>query len=193
MDLSTQRAALLDLTGKLLGVPCMWKDSRRKYGATGVIALLTLDVAARVGAADEIRTTYDVNQPLGQELLDTINGTRRATFSVQVVSYDQRDTRTALGYLEQLRTGLAGQYAQTALQAVNVAVWDSAQVFPNNAPTDEHISSIATLDVTLGLVINQTDTLYVAGVATPQRYPYIQHVQVTDQDNNQQWTTDGPP
>jgi hypothetical protein len=184
------RPVLLGLVASCVGVRAVWDDVRRPFvpPVDGVIALCRLNVSAAIGV-DERRMTYDPDAAPDQCLSDTINGTRRATLTVQVMSFDQDDVKQALGYLETLRTRFASQRVRDALNAVNCALWSTGQVVPLNAPVDDHIASIGALDIFLGLMINESDLAFSGtaddpGAESPVTYGPIDQVVITNQVAN---------
>src|SRR6185436_18349434 len=126
-------------------------------GTDRVIAYCTLSRGKARGSVDEVRTTYDPDQEQGEEMLDTVVAWREMVLSVQVQSLDTTDTKDAIGYLETLRARLRMRSYIDALAAVNVSYVGTLAIVPNSAPIDEHIASMATLDVRLTMTINEVD------------------------------------
>lgn len=181
------RPAILALVASCIGVRTVWDDGRRPFvpPADGVLALCRLNVTSSIGV-DERRMVYDADAAPDECLRDTVNGARRATLTVQVLSFDQDDTKQALGYLETLRTRIASQRAIEALRVLNCALADTGQVVPLNAPVDDHVASIGALDIFLGLMINEADSAFAGtaddpGAEAPVLYGPIDQVVITNE------------
>lgn len=191
MRFDTIRPALLSLVASCIGVRTVWDDGRRPFvpPADGVIALCRLNVTAAMGATDARIMAYDPDAAPDLCLQDTIRGVRRATLTVQIMSFDQDDTKQALGYLETLRTRIASQRTIAALEDIGCALWRTGQVVAQNAPIDDHVASIGALDVFLGLTIEEADSAFagdadVPGAEAPVIYGPIDEVVLTNKIAN---------
>lgn len=195
MRFDAVRPALLQLVTSCIGVRALWDDGRRPFippaedgfasSAAGVFAFCKLNITSAIGTDARVMA-YDSDADPALCLHDTIIGTRRATFSVQVISFDPSDGVHALGYLETLRTRLASEHARASLEAVNCALWETGAVVPLAPAVDEHVSSIASLDVFLGLVVTESDSVFAGtpanpGAEAPIFYGPIDEVDATDE------------
>lgn len=150
------------------GITAVWSNQKEPFlGPNRVYARCTLSRPKPRGSVDEYRTDYDADQAQGEEMQDTVIAWREMVLSVQVISLDSTDAKDALGYLETLRARLRMRSYIDALAAVNVSFCGTLAIVNNDAPVDEHIASMATLDVRLTCTINEAD---------PTRYGYIDEV-----------------
>jgi hypothetical protein len=188
------RPALLALVTSCTGVRAQWDDSRRPFvppaedgfasNAKGVFALCKLNVTSQLGTDARIMS-FDEDAAPDACLNDTIRGVRRAVLSIQILSFDPSDTLQALGYLETLRTRFASQRVHAALEDVGCALWRTSTVVPLAQAVDEHVSSIASLDVFLGMTIDEIDSAFAGtpnnpGAEAPVMYGPIDEVVITN-------------
>ena len=135
-------------------------------GSDKAICLLSISPASGQGF-DDRRQEDDLEQPLNQELQDAIVGIRNVILSIRVESYDQSDDKTALHYLEKVRTRLRWRTTTAALNAVKVAFRGTKDLTDLSAVRDQRMASLANLDIKLGSLSIEKD---------PTRYGYIETV-----------------
>ena len=158
MNFGSIKPAILAVVASGCGCPAEWRDQKASYvGSDRVVAWCSLGRTKMRGSVDEVRTEYDGDQPQGEEMRDTVVAWREMVLSVQVQSLDTTDAKDAIGYLETLRTRLRMRSYIDALAAVNVSYVGTLATVPNPTPIDEHIASMATLDVRLSLTIAEAD------------------------------------
>lgn len=175
MNYGTVRPALLALVKQISGLECVWKDQPQGYvppqgygqATPRVICKLSLGPASGKGR-DELRTEYDEEQPLGEELQDTAIGVRVFTLKILVESLDQADPDTAEQHLSRIRLRFRRRSSTEALNAVNVSFVSAGDVVDLSNVRDSRAVSIANLDVRLSGVGEDVD---------PARYGYIEKVE----------------
>lgn len=176
MLFATIRPAILSLVNTLMGVQgdclAIWKDQPTPYTPPGTKTLFKLSLGPLVtkAADDEVRTSYDGTQPLGEEMAETVTGYRTFTLKVLCECGDQTDSGTAQNYLETLRTRLRWTTSRAALNAVNVAMVGTADILDLSRTVDNRAWSIANLDIRLATRTNETNPVrngYIETVAGP--------------------------
>lgn len=170
------RAGLLALVQDLCSDPRVfvcWRDQARQHidPTTMAEVKLHLNPARAVGMNDDIRQTWDLTKPVGQEGADVICMVRNATLSIVATSLEQDDDHTALTYIEQIRTRLAYRSSKARLRELGCAWVKCHDTQDLSEMVDDRPASVASLDLVLRTQATDTDEGH--------RFGWIETVEVT--------------
>lgn len=183
MNLGTIRPALLTLLGQISGLHTDWEDKQRPFVPENTRTILLLKIRPILSkGVDDLRVNQDLTKPNGTEMGFEVHGVRLFTLGCKVECYEQWDDGDAWQYLETIRNRLQFPTSLAALLNVNVALVELGSVVDLGQPRDNHIVSIANLDVRLCAGAQETD---------PTRVGYINNVRVTGKNVISE--TDGTP
>lgn len=87
----------------------------------------------------------------------TICGDRALVLSIMVKSRDQSPTKTAMWYLEKIRTSLGKPSVLSALKTAGLAFARAENVQDLDGWLDDRIESVGVLDIHLNAVVNESD------------------------------------
>jgi hypothetical protein len=149
---------------------CVWEQRSRPFiNPIGrAICLMSLGpIATPYSQTDELRTTFDIARPTNTEFRDTAIGLRKMPWRLKVQCFEQTDTENAWVYLERARLRFVWRGTSDALNAIDCGFAQASQVFDLSVPVDEHMTSMAAIDVTLIAKLEETD---------PTGYGYIQTI-----------------
>lgn len=171
---------LLSTVGTLVGIKTLWRDQARPSGPNPAWVLLRIRPVQGSGVDSTVYPydkAYDPSSPdyvpangTEKELAEAICEVREITLSCYCESLSQADDKTAWGYLETLRTGLASLAARAALAAVNVATIRALPIVDLTGLIDQRDRSIANLDI----------RMRVASVTVASRLTFIETVEPTE-------------
>lgn len=149
-----------------------WKDQPREMvdPDTKGIILLSIPSTTERGVDDRVQN-QDLEQPNGEELEDQYKGVRLMTLTIRVESYDQSSGFTARAYSERIRNGLKWSSSRATLRDQNVSLGLIMNPVDLSETRDDHEVSITAVDVILNVAVNHAD---------PQRYGFIERVEITD-------------
>ena len=85
--------------------------------------------------------------------------TGQATLRVQVKSLESTDLSWAVWYLTNIQNNLQTEAAHQYLRAIGLAVINTGDVIPNDAPIDDREASIGTLDIHFNFAYTVTGAL----------------------------------
>jgi len=127
------------------------------------IALLTLGPTTTYGR-DNLDLVYN---PTDTDFDATAKGIRNLPLRVKVQTFRQNDPENAWAYLERVRTRLRWELAFNALNAIDCGLQGTSAVIPLDTLVDEHMASMAALDIFLTAELEETD---------PTAIPYIAEI-----------------
>lgn len=164
-DLATIRPLLKSLIANLSGLDCKWSDQPDQYTSSAQRAVCDLSISSPQSVGwDQLTTLEDDTQPQGNELQDRIDGIRKFVLKIKCTSYEQGDSKTALSYLESVRTRMSFRSTIERLHSVNVAWTGDKALLDIPTMSDGRAVSIAVLDLAMAFWAIETD---------PNRYGYI--------------------
>lgn len=133
---------------------------------------LRLRTSRGVGT-DEIRREVDATQSLGKELVRTVSGHRILTLVCKVRSRDNRPSRAAMPYLERARTSLAKLSTIGLFQTAELAIIGAEPLVELPGLFQGRMESLASMDVLLSSVVNETDPREQGGYIDKVEYTSI--------------------
>jgi hypothetical protein len=136
----------------------------RPYGEMNITS------TSNVGT-DEVRRTYDSQQPPGQEIISEVCGQRIFVLNCRVRSRDNRPGYQASAYIEKLRNSLAKPNTIALFQSAEISLAEATPTVDLTGLFQDRQESYSSFDLRMNAVISEIDPLDQVG--------YIDKIEIT--------------
>lgn len=177
IDWQTIEDALYDWFAEQSGVPVVWADQDSPQPQAypfGTIAIISGPNIVGASGNDELRTSTDLGQPAGEEVLQEFGGQREMTVSCQVFTKPPESFNPSVharAIMSRVQSSLAAPSVLEAFLAAGLAVVNQGDVDDLSEAVEDTWIGRSNLDVLFGL-----------SACSSERTGYIKTVEISAPD-----------